>query len=74
MGDNATYIHHDSFTQMQDATDQCLQDATVEKLHVCDAYGLIVDESTDVAITKKLVLYARVVNNCTTTTLLKNTH
>ena len=74
VGANATYMHHDSFTQMQDATDQCLQDATVEKLHVCDAYGLIVDESTDVAITKKLVLYARVVNNCTTTTLLKKTH
>ena len=73
MGDNATYIHHDSFTQMQDATDQCLQDATVEKLHACNTYGLIV-ESRDVAITKKLVLYARVVNNCTTTTLFKKTH
>ena len=46
VGANATYMHHDSFTQMQDATDQCLQDATVEKVHACDAYGLIVDEST----------------------------
>ena len=54
VGSNATYMHHDSFTQMQDTIDQCLQDATVEKLHACDAYGLIVDESTDVAITKSL--------------------
>ena len=67
-------MHHDIFTRMQDVIDQCLQDATVEKLHACDAYGLIVDESTDVAITKKLVLYARVVNNCTTTTLFLKKH
>ena len=53
VGANATYMHHDSLTQMQDAIDQCLQDTTVEKLRACDAYGLIVEESTDVAITKK---------------------
>ena len=36
--------------------------------------GLIVDESTDIVVTKNLILYARVVKNCTVTTLfLKNT-
>ena len=73
VGANATYMHHDSFTKMQDVIDECLHDATVEKLHACDAYGLIADESTDIAVTKKLVVYARVVKNCTISTLfLKN--
>jgi hypothetical protein len=61
VGANATYMHHDSFTKMQDVIDECLHDATVEKLHACDAYCLIADESTDIAVTKKLVVYVRVV-------------
>lgn len=48
---NDTYMHHDSFTKMQDAIDQCVQESTVDKLPFCDAYGLIVDESTDISIT-----------------------
>ena len=73
VGANATYMHHDSFTKMQNAIGECLHDATVEKLHACDAYGLIADESTDIAVTKNLVLYTRVVKNCTLSTLfLKN--
>ena len=73
VGTNATYMHHNSFTTMQDAIDKCLQHDAVEKLLTCDAYGLITDESTDIAVTKKLVLYARIVKDCTVSTLfLKN--
>ena len=73
VGANATYMHHDSFSKMQDAIDQCIHETTVDKLCTCDAYGLIVDESTDISITKKLVLYARVVKDGRVTTLfLKN--
>ena len=68
------YMHHDSCTKMQDAIDECLQDDAVEKLLTCDAYGLIVNESTDIAVAKKLVLYARVVKDCIVFTLfLKKT-
>ena len=49
-------MHRDNITKMQDVIDQCLQNATVEKLYSCDAYGLIADESTDIVITKKLGL------------------
>lgn len=53
---------------------QCTQGTSLEMLRGCNAYGLIVDESTDIAVTKNLILYARVVKNCTVATLfLKNT-
>ena len=46
--------------------DQCIQESIVTENSSSDAYGLMVDESTDVTITKKLVIYAKIVSHCRT--------
>ena len=53
---------------MQDVIDECIQSSIVEQIRSCSAYGLMVDESTDVTITKKLVIYVKIVNQCHTKT------
>ena len=68
VGGNATYTHHSSFSEMQDVINECIQDLVVTELNFCDAYGLMVDKSTDVTITKKLVLNAKIVKHCHTKT------
>ena len=42
----------------------------MEQIRSCSAYGLMVDESTDVTITKKLVIYVKIVNQCHTKTCI----
>ena len=68
VGANATYTHHSSVAEMQDVIDECIQSSIVEQIRSCSAYGLMVDESTDVTITKKLVIYVKIVNQCHTKT------
>ena len=62
VGGNATYTHHSSFSEMPDVIDECIQ----QSLKSIRAYGLMIDESTDVTITKRLVVYAKIVSHCRT--------
>ena len=66
VGGNAKYTHHSSFSDMQDVIDECIQQSIITEINSSDAYGLMIDESTDVTITKKLVVYAKIVSHCRT--------
>ena len=47
---------------------QCIQESLVTEINSSDAYGLMVDESTDVTSTEKLVVYVTIVGHCRTKT------
>ena len=40
----------------------------MEQIRSCSGYGLMVDESKDVTITKNVVMYVKIVNQCHTKT------
>ena len=62
VGGNATYTNNNSFSEMQDVIDQCIQESLVTEINSSDTYCLMIDESNDVTINKKLVVYAKKVS------------
>lgn len=57
---NANYSSHRIIGEWLDVMSQQIEQSVLEKVHGSRAMGLMVDESTDISVTKELSLYARV--------------
>ena len=60
IGGNANYSSHRIIGEWLDIMSQQIEQSVLEKVHGSPTMGLMVDESTDISITKELSLYARV--------------
>ena len=60
VGGNAKYTSHRVISERLDVMSQVIEDTVLDEVHASPATGLMADESTDVSITKELLLYARI--------------
>lgn len=58
VGGNATYSSRRIISEWLDVMSQVIEENILEKVHASPAVGLIADESTDISVTKELILYA----------------
>ena len=61
-GDNATYTSVDIAYEFQDSIAAVIHSSIEKTLLNSPCISLLADESTDISVTKKLVIYARAVN------------
>ena len=61
--DTVSDIHNDTVTDVQDSLLHVLQQDLKSRLQDSEYYGIIVDESTDLSVHKKLVIYVRYVSS-----------
>ncbi len=73
VGKNATYTSHHVLEDMQDAAADVIDEQLNHKLLYSPYVSVLADESTDLAVTKKLCIYARALVNFVPETLfIKN--
>ena len=60
VGRNATYNSHRIIGEWLDVMSKTIEENVLEKVHASPVVGLMADESTDISVTKELILYARV--------------
>lgn len=65
---NAEYTSYHIAEEMQDAISLCLKQDLKEEISKASAYGILVDESTDIGASKNLIVYIRLVNDHTIST------
>ncbi|XP_060586448.1 uncharacterized protein LOC132742139, partial [Ruditapes philippinarum] len=64
-GDNATYESERAAEEFQDALNHVIENDMKQKLASARAVSLMCDESDDVSVQKKLVIFARFIPECT---------
>ncbi|XP_060606407.1 zinc finger protein 862-like [Ruditapes philippinarum] len=64
-GDNATYVSERAAEEFQDALNHVIENGMKQKLASARAISLMCDESDDVSVQKKLVIFARFIPECT---------
>lgn len=62
VGDNATYTSRSSGEEFQACVAEAIHSDIIEKIKNADMFSVLVDESTDISISKQMVVYVRVVD------------
>ena len=60
VGENATYTSLTASNDMVEAMAESLRQGVYDKVRASPAVSLLADESTDITVSKKLVVYARI--------------
>ncbi|XP_076436211.1 uncharacterized protein C17orf113-like [Babylonia areolata] len=63
------YMHHSSVSQMEQCLDDITKQEIREKLEKSDSVGIIIDETLNCTLDKKLIMFARIENNGVVETL-----
>ncbi|XP_076452735.1 uncharacterized protein C17orf113-like [Babylonia areolata] len=63
------YTHHSSVSQMEQCLDDITKQEIREKLEKSDSVGIIIDETLNCTLDKKLIMFARIENNGVVETL-----
>jgi hypothetical protein len=60
---NVNYTSHRIISEWLEVINNVIEKDVLDKVHQCHCIGLMCDESTDISITKELILYCRIVCN-----------
>ena len=71
--DGDTYTHHESVADMEEALYKCTKQELREKIDKSDYVGIVLDETLNCTLDKKLIVFARIVlDGCSDTVYLGN--
>ncbi|XP_021339253.1 zinc finger protein 862-like [Mizuhopecten yessoensis] len=62
-GRNATYMSRSAGEDFQACVAEAIRTDIIEKIKLADMFSILTDESTDISITKQMVLYIRVIDS-----------
>ena len=57
VGENAKFTHHQIVEEMQQCIADCIKEKIIADAQASPAIGIMTDESTDISVTKSLVIY-----------------
>ncbi|XP_046574757.1 transmembrane protein C17orf113-like [Haliotis rubra] len=62
VGSNATYMSQTAGEEFQESIAETIHKDVIKQIRAADMYSILVDESTDIAVNKQMILYARMVD------------